>query len=54
MAILNMGVKAVTNRLPKVISPTTHAIIDYATAGAFFVGAALFWKNHKRAAIEIG
>src|SRR5207248_11760718 len=31
--------------------PRQHAIIDYATAGAFALGAVLFWKNHKRAAI---
>jgi len=51
MALMNMGVKTVTERMPKVISPKTHAIIDYATAGGFFLGAALFWRNHKRAAI---
>jgi hypothetical protein len=51
MPLLNTGIKAVTSRLPKVVSPKTHAIIDYATAGSFFLGAALFWKSHKRAAI---
>jgi hypothetical protein len=51
MALVNSGIKAVTERMPKVISPKTHAIIDYATAATFFAGAAMFWKNHKRAAI---
>ncbi len=51
MAILDTSVKALTNRLPKVISPKTHAIIDYATAGSFFLMAGLLWKSHKRAAI---
>src|SRR6266404_5524555 len=51
MALLNMGVKAATKRMPKVISPRTHAILDYATAGGFLLGAALFWRNHRRAAI---
>ena len=51
MALMNTGIKAVTDRMPKVISPKTHAIIDYATAATFFTGAALFWGNHKRAAI---
>jgi len=51
MALMNTGIKAVTDRMPKVISPRTHAIIDYATAAGFFLGAALFWRNHKRAAI---
>src|SRR5215470_9901815 len=51
MAILNAGIEVVTRRMPKMISPETHAILDYATAGSFFLGAVLFWKNHKRAAI---
>ncbi len=51
MAILDTSVKALSNRLPKVISPKTHAIIDYATAGSFFLMGALLWRNHKRAAI---
>jgi len=51
MAILDTSVKALSNRLPKVISPKTHAIIDYATAGSFFLMGALLWKRHKRAAI---
>ena len=51
MALAEIGARALSNRLPKVISPRTHAIIDYATAASFFVGAALFWGNHKRAAI---
>jgi hypothetical protein len=51
MAIVNTGFRAFANKLPKVISPRQHAIIDYATAGAFGLGAVLFWKNHKRAAI---
>lgn len=52
MSLLQTGVQTLTNRLPKVISPRTHAIIDYATAGAFFLMAALFWRRSKRAAIS--
>ncbi len=51
MAIVDSSVKALSNRLPKVISPKTHAIIDYATAGSFLLMGALLWKKHKRAAI---
>ncbi|HKD91701.1 MAG TPA: hypothetical protein VKB56_07345 [Terriglobales bacterium] len=51
MALVDTGVRALANKLPKVISPRTHAIIDYATAGSFFVATALFWKRHKRAAL---
>jgi len=51
MTLVDTGVRALANKLPKVISPRTHAIIDYATAGSFFVATALFWKRHKRAAL---
>jgi hypothetical protein len=51
MALAEIGARALSNRLPKVISPKTHAIIDYATAGTFFLMAGLMWKRHKRAAI---
>ena len=51
MDIVDTSVKALSHRLPKVIKPKTHAIIDYATAGSFLVMGALLWKRHKRAAI---
>jgi hypothetical protein len=51
MALMNQAVDAVTSRLPKVISPRVHAVIDYATAGTFFLMGALFWKNNKRASL---
>jgi len=41
-----------TNKMPKVINPATHAIIDYATAASFFAMAAFFWRRNKRAAIS--
>jgi hypothetical protein len=44
-------VETVTNRLPKIISPRVHAIIDYATVGSFVLMGALFWKNNKKAAV---
>jgi hypothetical protein len=41
------------DKAPKVISPKTHAIIDYAVvAGGFFLIGALAWRRHKRAAIS--
>ena len=48
---LEAGVRAVSKRLPKVISPKTHAIIDYAVAGTFFLMGGLMWGSSKRAAI---
>jgi hypothetical protein len=37
--------------MPKVITPKTHSIIDYAIAASFFATAAFFWRRNKRAAI---
>ncbi len=51
MALVDIGVRTLSNRLPRVISPKTHAIIDYATAGTFIAMGAFLWKRHKRAAI---
>jgi hypothetical protein len=51
MPLVTKAVGAVTNRLPKVISPKVHAIIDYATLGSFVLMGVLFWRNNKRAAI---
>jgi hypothetical protein len=51
MAIMEKGVQMLAERMPKVITPKTHAIIDYATAGSFFVAGALLWNRNKRAAL---
>ena len=52
MPLLANITKSVTDRMPKVISPDAHAIIDYATA-AGFIGMGIFmWKREKRAAIS--
>ena len=52
MPLLANLTKSVTDRMPKVISPGAHAVIDYATA-AGFIGMGIFlWKREKRAAIS--
>lgn len=51
MGVANNITGAVTKRLPKVLSPKAHAIVDYVTAGAFLIGAALFWRKNRRAAL---
>lgn len=48
--LFNAGLKAMSNRLPKVISPRSHAILDYATAGMFLVAGVLLWKRSRPAA----
>lgn len=53
MPLLHKGVQMLSHKAPKIISPRTHAIIDYAVvAGGFFVAGALAWRRHKRAAIS--
>jgi hypothetical protein len=52
MPVLQKGVAALSHKMPKVISPKAHAIIDYATIGTLGLLAGLFWGKHKRAAIS--
>ncbi len=51
MPLLDQATKWATNRMPKVINPKAHAIIDYATAASFLAMAGLFWRRNKRAAL---
>lgn len=51
MPMMNTVAGAVSKRLPKVVSPKAHAIIDYITAGSFLLAGMLFWKRNKRAAL---
>ena len=51
MTVLPGMADAVTRRLPKMVSPTGHAIADYITIGVFAAAGALFWRSNKRAAI---
>jgi hypothetical protein len=52
MPLLDQAAKLATRKLPKVISPKTHSMIDYAIAGCFFGMAAFFWRRNKRAAVS--
>ena len=51
MAMLNSLAKAITKPMPRMISPKSHSMLDYVTAGIFLAGAGFFWKRNKRAAI---
>jgi hypothetical protein len=51
MGLVETGVKAISGQMPKMISPTAHAVIDYAIAGSFFIAAALFWRRNRKAAV---
>ncbi len=52
MPLLQQAAKWSTNKLPKVINPKAHAVIDYAMAASFFGMAAFFWRRNKRAAVS--
>src|SRR5690242_1607595 len=52
MPFLDQATRWATNKMPSVIGPRAHAIIDYAMAASFFGMAAFFWRRNKRAAIS--
>ncbi|MGA3209735.1 MAG: hypothetical protein ABSD20_00425 [Terriglobales bacterium] len=51
MALVENTLRLVLGRLPKVVSPRTHAAIDYAVAAAFVAVGLKTWKRNKRVAI---
>jgi hypothetical protein len=52
MPLLEKGVHTVANRLPKLVSPRTHAFVDYALAGSFLVAGVAALKTSEKAAIS--
>jgi hypothetical protein len=52
MSLAQTGMNMMSKRMPKAITPTFHAVIDYAVAATFFTAGALFWRRNKRAAIS--
>jgi hypothetical protein len=50
MAMLNTVAKAITKPMPRMISPKSHSMLDYLTAGVFLASAGFFWRRNKRAA----
>ncbi len=51
MPLLMQAARWTTNKMPKLIEPKAHAVIDYAMAASFFGMAAFFWRRNKRAAV---
>lgn len=51
MAMLNTVAQAITKPMPRMISPKSHSVLDYVTAGVFLASAGFFWRRNKRAAI---
>ncbi|HEY6935646.1 MAG TPA: hypothetical protein VI424_00760 [Terriglobales bacterium] len=54
MPLLHSSVKLLTKKMPKVISPRTHAVLDYVTAGTFLAGGLLLLarRRDKRAGVS--
>lgn len=50
MPLWEKGAKFAARRMPDVIRPTSHAVLDYAIAGSFLLKAARLWKRNRRAA----
>ncbi len=51
MPFLNSVTRVAAKPLPKMISPKTHAVLDYITVGAFLASAGWLWSRSKRAAL---
>ena len=52
MPLMQIGLQMAAGKLPKVIKPRPHAIIDYAVAGSFMLMGALWWRRNRRAAVS--
>ena len=51
--LMQKGVSLVADRMPKVIGPKTHAIIDHVVSISFVTMGVLFWRRgNKRAAVS--
>ncbi len=51
MPLLDQLTKRVADYLPSVISPTGHAVADYATAAGFLAFGAWAWRHRRHAAL---
>jgi hypothetical protein len=50
MSLINQSLDAVESKLPKIIGPTAHGLIDYAHSAFFLTVGLLFSRSNKRAA----
>ncbi len=51
MPLTTSVANVLTKRLPKIMTPKSHAIADYLSIAGFFVAGALFWRLNRRAAL---
>ncbi len=52
MSLLHKSASVLSKRLPKVLGPNVHFIVDYSLAALFFTAGALFWSRHKSASVS--
>ena len=51
MPLLETGARFAARKMPKVIGPRAHAMLDYAIAGTFLIMGARMWRRNRRAAV---
>lgn len=51
MPLATLALRQIETKLPKVISPATHGLIDYSHAAFFASMAAICWRKNRRAAL---
>jgi len=51
MSLWQKGLRMAIGKMPKIIDPTTHAVLDCVVAGSFVVMGVVFWNRRKRASI---
>ncbi len=52
MPLWQESLQMAAGKLPKIIKPRSHAMIDYAVAGSFMLMGALWWRRNRRAAVS--
>lgn len=52
MSLLHKSASMFSARLPKVLGPGVHSVVDYSLAALFLTASALFWRRHKSASVS--
>lgn len=52
MTLVQSSMNLMAKRLPKMIDPKTHAVLDYVVAGMFIAAGTIYWKRNRRASVS--
>jgi hypothetical protein len=52
MTLVQSSMNLMAKRMPKIIDPKTHAVLDYVVAGIFIAAGVIYWKRNRRAAVS--